>query len=370
MKKRSSAKLVSLFLVTVLMLAGVLACCPMASAGMPNVVLPGDEGAHPSAPMEWWYFTGHLNGTDIFGKKHQYGFEETMIRMDLLNTEPVACIYSGHLAISDLTRGSFKQNMSTISLQPDVVPCGGGFNNTVGTLHMDGKNGTNHINAGGFCDLSYTSINLTLKQSVPAAMHGGADGIIPYGPFGESAYYSQTRLQVSGTLFDHGVLVFVSGTAWMDHQWGDFNGVGGWEWFSIQLPDNTQYMLYFINDSTEAIVQKVGTRVNPDGTTTDLDPGSIAMTPLGTWTSPHTGITFDSGWIVDVPGGSLTVTPQIIDQELSSPIFPTGSYWEGTCTVSGTINGKAVTGQGYTELTPTFKLPIDIVEQMRAILGI
>lgn len=369
MKNRFS-RTASLFLVLLLFLVGVLACCPLAPAAMPNVVLPGDESAHPDSPMEWWYFTGHLTGTDIFGKKHSYGFEETMIRMDLLNTEPFACLYSGHLAISDLTRGTFKQDMSTISIQPDVVPCGGGFNNTVGTLHMDGKNGVNHVNAAGFCDLSYSSINLTLKQSTPAAMHGGADGIMPYADFGESAYYSQTRLKVSGTLFDHGVLVFVSGNAWMDHQWGDFNGVGGWEWFSMQLPDNTQYMLYFINDSTGAIVEKVGTRVNPDGTATDLDPASISMTPLGTWTSPHTGITFHSGWDVTIPGGALRVTPRIIDSELSSPIFPTGSYWEGSCTITGTINGQAVNGQGFTELTPTFTLPISIVEQMEAALGL
>jgi predicted secreted hydrolase len=369
MKKRSLSRVVPFLLVAVLVLAGVLASYPITSQADGNVVLPADESAHPNSAMEWWYFTGHLNGTDIFGRHHQYGFEETMIRMDLLGTEPVAAIYSGHLAISDLTRGTFKMDMSTFGFQPDVVPCGGGFNNTVGTLHMDGKNGVNHINAAGFSDLSYTLINLTLSQSAPSALHG-VSGLIPYGPFGTSYYYSQTRLNVTGTLFDHGVLVFVTGIAWQDHQWGDFNGVGGWEWFSIQLPNNTQYMLYFINDASEQIVQKVGTLVNADGTTVNLDPNSISMTPLGTWTSPHTGITFHQNWTVTVPGGTLTVTPQIIDQELYSSLMPTGSYWEGTCTVTGTINGQAVTAQGYTEITPTFTLPISLIDTLKAIFGL
>lgn len=161
--------------------------------------------------MEWWYFTGHLQGKDIFGKSHEYGFEMTMIRMDALGTEPVSAIWNGHIAISDITRQTFKQDEATYSLQPDVVPAGGGFNNTVGLYHMDGKNGVNHL-SGGFADLGYAGINLTLRQTQPAVLHGNA-GVIPYAPFGQSGYYSQTNLKASGTLLDHGVLVNVTGTA-------------------------------------------------------------------------------------------------------------------------------------------------------------
>ncbi|MBL7488541.1 carotenoid 1,2-hydratase [Frankia sp. AgB1.9] len=328
-----------------------------ASAAAP-VSLPADEVPHPSSPMEWWYFTGHLQGTDAFGGHHEYGFEETIIRLDALGTAPTATAYDGQLAISDITRGTFKQNMSMFSLQPDVIPSGGGFNNTVGTIHMDGKNGVNHL-SGGFADLSYSSINLTLSQSTPTALHGNA-GIIPYGPFGQSAYYSQTNLKAKGTLFDHGLLVNVTGIAWQDHQWGQFApGTGGWDWYSIQLSNNTQYMLYFIKDANQQIVQTVGTLVHADGSTTNLDPTLISETALGTWTSPHTGHVFDQKWKVNLPGGSLTITPQLADQELYVPVVAnstTGSYWEGSSNVTGTIDGQAVTGQSYVELTPTFAM--------------
>ncbi|WP_308301207.1 lipocalin family protein [Frankia sp. Mgl5] len=320
------------------------------------VSLPGDEAPHRDASMEWWYFTGHLQGKDIFGKSHEYGFEMTMIRMDALGTEPVTAIWNGHLAISDITRQTLKQDEATYALLPDVVPAGGGFNNTVGLYHMDGKNGVNHL-SGGFADLSYAGINLTLRQTQPAALHGNA-GVIPYGPFGQSGYYSQTNLKASGTLLDHGVPVNVTGTAWQDHQWGDFTaGPGGWEWFSIQLDDNTQYMLYFIHNANNQLVETVGTRVNADGTTTNLAPGTISSTPLGSWTSPHTGITYQQKWSINVPGGSLTITPQLADQELYNPLVPQGSYWEGTSTVTGTINGANITGKAYAELTPSITLP-------------
>lgn len=332
-----------------------LASAPGASAvTLGPVSLPADESPHRDASMEWWYFTGHLEGRDVFGRFHEYGFELTMIRMDALATEPLAAIYNGHLAISDITRGTFTQTEAIYSLQPDVVPSGGGFDNTVGPLHMDGRNGVDHL-SGGFADLSYAGISLTLTQSAPAALHGDA-GVIPYGPFGESGYYSQTNLAARGRLFDHGVLVNVTGIAWQDHQWGDFTaGPGGWEWFSIQLSNNTQYMLYFIHDADNRLVETVGTRVNADGTTTNLT--SVSRTPLGSWTSPHTGITYQQNWSIGVPGGTLTVTAQLADQELWNPLVPQGSYWEGSSTVTGTVNGQAVTGKAYAELTPHIELP-------------
>jgi predicted secreted hydrolase len=320
------------------------------------VSLPADEAPHPTSSMEWWYFTGHLSGKDLFGKSHQYGFELTMIRMDALASEPTDAIYNAHLAITDLTRGTFTGNEDTYSLQADNIPSGGGFSNTVGLLHMDGKNGVDHL-SGSFADLSYSSISLTLSQSQPAALHGDA-GIIPYGPFGTSGYYSETNLKVSGTLWDHAVPVTVTGTAWQDHQWGDFTaGPGGWVWFSVQLTNNTQYMLYFIHDSTGRITQVVGTRVNADGTTTNLDPSALAFTPQGSWTSPHTGVTYQEGWNITVPGGALTVTPLQADQELYSSIVPQGAYWEGDSSVTGAVNGDTVTGQAYAEQTPSITLP-------------
>lgn len=322
------------------------------------VSLPQDEAAHRDSAMEWWYFTGHLQGTDVFGGKHEYGFEVTHIRLDALDSEPLAAAYNGHLAISDITRGTFKQNMSMIGIQSDVVPSGGGFNNTVGTTHMEGKNGVNKISAG-FADLSYSSINLTLSQSTPTTLHGD-NGVIPYGPFGESAYYSQTNLKVKGTLFDHGLLVNVTGIGWLDHQWGDFApGTGGWDWFAVQLANNTQYMLYFVKDENDQVDEVIATLVKADGSKVNLDPSQVSHTALGTWTSPHTGYVYDSGWQVTVPGGTLTITPKLLDQELYIPLIAngeTGSYWEGANRVTGTINGQAVVGQSYVELTPKYTM--------------
>jgi len=77
------------------------------------------------------------------------------------------------------------------------------------------------------------------------------------------------------------------------------------------------------------------------------------MTPQGTWTSPSSGRTYDQNWIAKVPGGTLKFTTRIADQEQRSPLTRHFAYYEGACTVSGTINGQDVTGYAYAEVMNT-----------------
>jgi predicted secreted hydrolase len=55
----------------------------------------------------------------------------------------------------------------------------------------------------------------------------------------------------------------------------------------------------------------------------------------------------------------MTVKSLLANQELTVPIVDSG-YWEGDSSITGTVNGSAVTGQGYTEITPSYTLPIAI----------
>jgi predicted secreted hydrolase len=87
----------------------------------------------------------------------------------------------------------------------------------------------------------------------------------------------------------------------------------------------------------------------------------MSQTPLSTWTSPNTKITYPQNWTVTVPGGQLTVTALEANQELYVPFVDTG-YWEGDSSVTGTIGGAAVTGQAYVEITPTYTLPISVAD--------
>jgi predicted secreted hydrolase len=47
----------------------------------------------------------------------------------------------------------------------------------------------------------------------------------------------------------------------MDHQWGNFVSLAGagWDWYSMQLSNNTEYMLYVIRDSQHRPLSTVPT---------------------------------------------------------------------------------------------------------------
>ena len=67
-----------------------------------------------------------------------------------------------------------------------------------------------------------------------------ANGFDVFGAGGSSYYYSRTSMAASGTLTIDGTAVAVTGSAWFDHQWGDFIAVGGGGW-DIDSPPPTRH---------------------------------------------------------------------------------------------------------------------------------
>ena len=185
-------------------------------------------------------------------------------------------------------------------------------------------------------------VSLRLTDEKPPALHHG--GFIDYGAAGGSYYYSRTRLSVVGAIAQgDGEPVPVSGIAWMDHQWGDFvvAAAGGWDWYSLQLDDGSELMLYVLRSATGETTGVYGSEISHDGTLRDLQPGSVLAEVTGSWTSPHTGAGYPSGWLVTLPDGArLVLRPQLQDQELWFPEVAaagigTMAYWEGAVDVSG-----------------------------------
>ena len=89
-----------------------------------------------------------------------------------------------------------------------------------------------------------------------------------------------------------------------------------------------------------------------DGSTIHLSPSAVSETPIGSWTSPVTGITYPSGWKIIVPGGFLNITPLQQNQELVVAATLAGAYWEGDSTASGVIDGLPVRGVSSAEVAP------------------
>jgi predicted secreted hydrolase len=306
------------------------ACPPVAT----SFRLPADEAPHAVA-MEWWYYTGHL-----FAGEARFGFEMTVFQVDLGQDWS----YIGHAAITDLERGRHVYEQDIIT-RPALFPR---YDLRVGDWRMGGDGSRDWVEFA----LGDYRLTLRLRPEKPAAVHGG-DGIIEMGSGKTSFYYSKTRLAAEGELVRAGQGLPVSGQAWMDHQWGDFDVFGsrGWDWFSLQLDDGWDLMLFLLHlpDGQSAITG--GSLVSPQGCVQEF--ADFALSATGQWESPHTGAVYPMGWTLAVPeeGLELVVTPVLEDQEFDSRRTTLNVYWEGAVDVHGTHQAAPVRGLGYVELT-------------------
>ena len=164
-----------------------------------------------------------------------------------------------------------------------------------------------------------------------------------------------TRLRTRGTLTYGGATMNVDGLSWMDHEFGSDelqSGQIGWDWFSIQLDDRRELMLYVLRQKDGSITPaSSGSLINADGSVTYLPLSAFSTQATGSWTSPHTHGVYPMGWRVRVQQANvdLTLVPMLRDQELANTVGGV-SYWEGSVDVKDTASNTML-GLGYVELT-------------------
>jgi predicted secreted hydrolase len=317
-----------------------LEATPVGSDAPVPVAFPRDDGPH-DADVEWWYFTGHL----FTEERDRYGFEYVIFRAREDNLEG----YVAHFAITDNRGQGFRYDQR--------LRGAAGVAGDAAVLDLDLDRWTMRGGGGQFAlaaDMPGYAMRLDVETTKPAALHDG-DGYIDYGNGTASYYYSWTRLAVTGMLDLGQGWTVVSGEAWMDHQWGDFETYqeGGWDWFSVQLEDGTDAMLYLIREADGDALRVDGSIVGPDGELSVLGEGDFTIAVDGEWTSAGSGTTYPAGWTISVPKHELTMTiaPSLPDQELDTRATTGVIYWEGEAVVAATHRGRPVAGYGYVELT-------------------
>jgi len=318
-----------------------------------TVTFPEDAGIH-AENTEWWYYTGHV--TDGIT---EWGFEVTVFQYDLEKSfEMEGYGYMCHVGITDKTAGehyhtdTFHTSTKTWTNDPielDLWNChfyigGDGKDHVIGVIpegkEKDGK-------------ASPWQVDLRFDPEKRATLHGG-DGIIPMSTAGGTSwYYSFTRLAAEGSVSTPDGEFDVTGQAWMDHQWGDFDitDFKGWDWWSMQFADGYELMLFQFTDWNGNLASQAGSITDPHGNVTELEGmEAFSITPKRAWESPHTDGTYPLDWDIEVAAmnWSITVTTSVDDQEMYNMAQ---NYWEGETSITGTRNGEAVNGVGYTELT-------------------
>ena len=177
-------------------------------------------------------------------------------------------------------------------------------------------------------------------------------------PGNASHYYSLTRMPTRGTIRLGDERVDVEGASWMDHEFGSSfleKSQVGWDWFSIQLDDGEDLMLLPVAGARRIDRSAVErhARCAGNGRTSSLAAGAFTLTPGRRWASPTSGASYPVEWRIDVPAQqlALTVKAALDAQEMHAGLQSGIAYWEGAVDVSGTRDGRPVTGRGYLEMT-------------------
>jgi predicted secreted hydrolase len=323
-----------------------------------DIRIPEDFGPHPDFLTEWWYYTGNLDAPD----GRHFGYQLTFFRRALVPPEnrsegrqsdwATEQLYLAHFTVTDVSAGTFVFNER--------------YNR--GAAGLAGANGSPYrvwledwfVESSGpgryrlSAELEGFRLELELEDQKGPILQG-QDGYSQKGPQpGNASYYiSQTRLAASGTLTKDGQTIPVEGLSWMDHEYST-SALGpdqvGWDWFSIQLDNETELMLFHLRKENGEVDRfSSGAIIYPDGSTRSLARDDYEIIVQDTWVSPQSGAEYPSRWQINVPseGIELALEPFLPEQELL--VFFT--YWEGAVRISGSDDGAAVSGSGYVEMT-------------------
>jgi predicted secreted hydrolase len=352
-----------------------------------TIVLPADHASHPEYKLEWWYYTGNLEAEG----NRRFGYQLTFFRIGVERSAAnrsrwaVRDLFMAHLALTDVNgrRHRFAERVNRAGpgwagASTDVYRV---WNEDWLAGLMGGPDVTRDNRPESRLDpapppihvLRAThdgfGIDLRLTEDRPPALHGdrgysrkGSD------PGNASHYYSLTRMPTVGSITLDGRRMDVSGSSWMDHEFGttflEAEQVG-WDWFAIQLDDGRDLMVFQVRRADGSVdPRSSGTLVAADGRTLPIAATEgLRLEPGRAWTSPASGARYPVEWTVRVPASALNlaVRAAVDAQELKTDESTGVTYWEGAIDVAGQAGGRPVTGRGYLEMTGYAGVPLGSV---------
>src|SRR5450755_3173941 len=272
---------------------------------------PRDHYNHPEFQTEWWYYTGNVH-TD---EGRRFGFELTFFRQGVDRSEArsvwdVQDVWMAHLALSDIDG---KQFLHTERFNRAGAGLAGADEKQARV--WNGNWSATPDRLAGVADRFQFS--LALRPEKPPVIHGenGVSQKAASAGFG-SHYISFTRIDARGEIRLDNKQYQVEGLAWMDHEFFTHQldaSQTGWDWFSLQLDDGSDLMLFRLRRKDGAADPfSAGTYVDQQGRARHLTAREFVVEPGRMWHK------YPVEWKVRVPSLNLDVAlkPALDDQEM------------------------------------------------------
>jgi predicted secreted hydrolase len=308
---------------------------------------PADHGPHPDFRIEWWYVTANL--VDASGAA--YGAQWTMFRQALApgaRDEGWATrqIFMAHAAVTRADTHRFAETVARGGVGQAGVNAEP-FRAWIDSWAMRSADGSDadtisplDLTASGK-DFSYA---LKLEADRPLVLQGDRGYSKKSEREQASYYYSQPFFKAKGRLTIDDRAVDVTGLAWMDREWSS-QPLGpdqtGWDWFALHFTSGEKLMLYRMREKSGQNFLS-GNWILPDGTSRQLAPGDIEMTP-----GPPSDVArrkLPLHWQIKI--SSLQLSIECVALNPNAWNGTAFAYWEGPISFHGSH-----TGVGYLELT-------------------
>jgi predicted secreted hydrolase len=315
-----------------------------------TIVFPADRGSHPAYRIEWWYVTGQLDTAN-----GPVGFQATFFRLRNRDAEgnpsrfaPSQLLFA-HAALSDPRHAKLRHDQRIARAMPTLAEASERETKVFiddWSLERSGEGYRARIPAEGF------ALDLTLTPTQPPLLQGET-GFSRKGP-GQGAasyYYSEPQLVVTGSVTAGEERIEAKGVAWLDHEWSSeylAKGAVGWDWAGLNLESGGALMAFRLRDGAGNTVWAGGTLRAPGAKPRAFTKDEVRFTPLRTWKSPRSNVTWPVAMAFSVAGEEWRVEPLMDDQELDARASTGTLYWEGAVRATGPGGARA---RGYLELT-------------------
>ena len=325
-----------------------------------KIKFPQDEGLHPLEPLEWWYVNGHFTGKTT---GYQYSFMLTYFYKPVLifdgfriltitnetthdySSQVLPCVYpiistdSLHIVTSFLTGNPVEEWVNQVDSSGTILPF---------QYLIDASTGEN-------------SILFYLDAAKPPLILD-MDGFLYQGSGNYTYYYSLTDLDIGGSVTFNGAEEDVTGIAWIDRQYGDFDPYEdeSYEWFSIQLDNDMDLNIWNIFTPENTIPQLSEYRICSviKNDTVSFTTRNFQIERLSFELTPDSQRCYATAWRIlsDSLDMDLLVEVNNKKSEINIPEISL-RFYEGSTKVTGKVNGDPVSGVGFAELLHSYEIP-------------
>lgn len=308
-----------------------------AGAGIPSWIDPTvDLGARTPGPEASWsdsiYFASMVKAGG-----HEFGVLGHALAAP--NAQGLAGIYA--LSVTDKTAGWYKSHSTTLTAN-EFHWSKDKLDIALPELTWTGDATRMKVKASA----PWGSLDAEFVPTGPVMKYGGT-GLIKLLDV-ENYEYAFPSMRTSGTLIIEGRKHAISGTAWLDRQWGPLPQLLRWTWMNLSMPNGDKIAIW---DTVGSNAENAwATVMHPDDSYELVAVEPLANGASQPWTSPETGQKYPTRFRVNIPALRTQLDVRVTGTPSQELVLVAGVRLEATAAFTGTYDGVRVKGEHYIEL--------------------